>query len=235
LKTLEKINRKAIRNSLENRKPYSAQVGPLSPIPPRAPSVPDRRAPLVGANPRALSPFSLAAPWARSVGAVVSPVRSLLSLSYRPHLSAIPNLPPTIPRRGRAHVHAFLGHVLASVSLLSPTPCSPTSPCSLARSAEPPRPLSLALRARPESSATTHRRPPSVLRPPSSPRPVRCLGELRLTVSYSGHPLVCSFPLWFARSPLTGAFVAQPSPAAVDLKLLAPPPSSEPPRSSHSR
>jgi hypothetical protein len=33
LKTLEKINRKAIRNSLENRKPNSAQVGPLSPTP----------------------------------------------------------------------------------------------------------------------------------------------------------------------------------------------------------
>ena len=33
LKTLDKINRKAIINSLENRKPNSAQVGPLSPAP----------------------------------------------------------------------------------------------------------------------------------------------------------------------------------------------------------
>jgi hypothetical protein len=55
LKTLEKINRKAIRNSLENGKAISAQVGPLS-VAPRAPSVPDRRVPPVGANPRALSP-----------------------------------------------------------------------------------------------------------------------------------------------------------------------------------
>ena len=33
LKTLEKINRKAIRNSLENRKANSAQVGPLGSAP----------------------------------------------------------------------------------------------------------------------------------------------------------------------------------------------------------
>jgi hypothetical protein len=32
------------------------------------------------------------------------------------------------------------------------------------------------------------------------------------TVGYSGHPLVRSFPVWFARSPLTGAFLAQPEP-----------------------
>jgi hypothetical protein len=36
LKTLEKINRKAIRKSLEKGKPNSAQTGPLSPAP-RAP------------------------------------------------------------------------------------------------------------------------------------------------------------------------------------------------------
>jgi hypothetical protein len=37
LKTLGKINKKAIKNSLENRKANSAQVGPLSPAPPARP------------------------------------------------------------------------------------------------------------------------------------------------------------------------------------------------------
>jgi hypothetical protein len=69
-----------------------------------------------------------------------------------------------------------------------------------------PLALSLALRARLESSVTAHRRPSS------SPCPVCCLGEFRLVVSYSGHPLVCPSPVWFARSALTGAFLAQPEP-----------------------
>jgi hypothetical protein len=37
LKTLEKINRKAIRKSLENVKPFSAKTAPLSPAPPPPP------------------------------------------------------------------------------------------------------------------------------------------------------------------------------------------------------
>jgi hypothetical protein len=86
LKTLEKINRKAIRNSLENGKPNSAQVGPLSPAHARArvTSVPDRRAPPVGANSSAPSlPLSLAAQWARPVGAV-SLARALVFLTSPP-------------------------------------------------------------------------------------------------------------------------------------------------------
>jgi hypothetical protein len=75
-----------------------------------------------------------------------------------------------------------------------------------------PPALSLSLRAPPESSTTAHRRLSSVLRPSSSSRPVYCLGEFRLAVSYSGHPLVCPSPLWFARSALTGVFLAQPEP-----------------------
>jgi hypothetical protein len=71
---------------------------------------------------------------------------------------------------------------------------------------------SLALHARPESSTTAHRRLSSVLRPSWSPRPVCRLGKLRLAVSYSGHPLVCPSRLWFTRSALTGAFLAQPEP-----------------------
>jgi hypothetical protein len=63
--------------------------------------------------------------------------------------------------------------------------------------------LSLALSARTESPATAHHRPSSVLRPPSRPRPIQCHGELRLTVSCSGHPSVCPFPPWFSRPALT--------------------------------
>jgi hypothetical protein len=69
--------------------------------------------------------------------------------------------------------------------------------------------LSLALPARTESPATAHRQPLPVLRSPSRSRPVLCLGEFRLAVSCSRHPSVCLPPLWFARSALTGAVLAQ--------------------------
>jgi hypothetical protein len=70
--------------------------------------------------------------------------------------------------------------------------------------------LSLALPARTESSATAHCRSLPVLRSPSRPRPVLCLGEFRLAISCSGHPSVCPPPLCFARPALTGAVLAQP-------------------------
>ena len=69
--------------------------------------------------------------------------------------------------------------------------------------------LSLALPARAESSATARRRPPHVLWPPLRLCPVQCHGELRLVVSYSGHPSVCPLPPCCARSTLTGAVLAQ--------------------------
>jgi hypothetical protein len=91
---------------------------------------------------------------------------------------------------------------------LSPTPCSPTSPLPFAPSAQLPRPLSLSLPARTESSATAHRRPPPVPWPPLRP----CHGELRLAVSYSGHPSVCPLHPCCARSTLTGVVLAQSEP-----------------------
>jgi hypothetical protein len=66
--------------------------------------------------------------------------------------------------------------------------------------------LSLTLPTRIESSATARRCPPSVPWPPLRPCPVQCHGELRLVVSYSGHPSVCPLPPCCARSTLTGAF-----------------------------
>jgi hypothetical protein len=108
----------------------------------------------------------------------------------------------------------------------SPAVDAPTSARSPATSAHPcparpppiahlrPLPdslaLSLTLPTRAGSSATAHRRPLPILRPPSCPRPVQCHGELRLTVSCSGHPLVLPLPLCFVRSTLTGAIFAQP-------------------------
>jgi hypothetical protein len=87
---------------------------------------------------------------------------------------------------------------LSPATLLSPAPCSPTSPLSFAPSAQLP--------ARTESSATVRRRPPPVLWSPLRSCPVQCHGELRLAVSYSGHPSVCPLPPCCARSVLTEAF-----------------------------
>jgi hypothetical protein len=141
LKTLEKINRKAIRKSLERGKPNSAQTGPFSPA--HAAPVRDRRAPTVGANLSALtSPLSRCFvgptyqrcfPRARPLPLSVSP-SSPVSSSLTSH--------PRSPRRGRAHDRAFSGHVRAPSPLLSLAPCSPTSPLSFAPSAQPSRPLS---------------------------------------------------------------------------------------------
>jgi hypothetical protein len=65
---------------------------------------------------------------------------------------------------------------------------------------------------RAESSATAHRRLLPVLRSSSRLCPVPCHSEFRLAVSCSGHPSVCPFSLWFVRSALTGAILAQPEP-----------------------
>jgi hypothetical protein len=99
---------------------------------------------------------------------------------------------------------------------------APTTTRSPATS-EPPRParppplshlrplsssltLSLALRTRTGSSTTARRCPPPVSWPPLRPCPVQCHGELRLTVSRSGHPSVCPLPPYCIRSALTGVF-----------------------------
>jgi hypothetical protein len=92
---------------------------------------------------------------------------------------------------------------------LSPAPCSPTSPLSFAPSAQPSRPLSRSTHAD-QGAPPPRRRPLPVSWPPSRLCPVQCHGELRLTVSCSGHPLVCPLPLCFVQSALTGAIFAQP-------------------------
>jgi hypothetical protein len=192
LKTLEKINRKAIRNSLENGKPISSQTGPLSPAHARAPARPQclTGGPRLSAPTptRPLSPLSLPRGLGLSVS-FLSPARSLPYLSRRPHLSAVPNLSPTIPRLGRAHVLTFSGHVPAPAPLLSPTPCSPTYPRSLAPSTKPPRPLSRSARA------TRAPPPPNDVRRSfygrrGTPRRVCCPGKLRPIGRHLEHPSI---------------------------------------------
>jgi hypothetical protein len=174
MKTLEKINRKGNRNSRKKEKAILAQASPLSLAPSHAPARPRCRTggPQLSAQTRALSfPRSLAALWGRAVNAVLFPRACSLSLSHHPHLSAVPNLSPTI-----------------SPPWTRPRPCV-LRPCPRARAPFEPRALlahlpslicafcqtlspSLALPMRAGSSATAHRRPLHVLRPPSRPRPV---------------------------------------------------------------
>jgi hypothetical protein len=66
--------------------------------------------------------------------------------------------------------------------------------------------FSLALPTRIGSSATIRRCPPPVLWPLLRPCPVQCHGELRLTVSCTGHPSVCPLPPCCVRSALTEVF-----------------------------
>jgi hypothetical protein len=66
--------------------------------------------------------------------------------------------------------------------------------------------LSLALPTRTGSSATVHRHPSPVPWSLLRSCPVQCHGELRLTISCSGHPSVCPLPPCCVRSTLTGAF-----------------------------
>jgi hypothetical protein len=193
---------------MENRKPNSAQVGPLSPPPTcaraRAPSL----------------PLSLAAPWARLVGVVLSHARPLLSLSRRPHLSARPQPPAHDPppwTRPRPRDLRPPPHVPTSFEPRALLAHLPPLTCALSRTLSP----SLAPRARLESFATAHRRLSAVLRPSSSPRPACCLGELRLAVNYSGHSLVCLVRAHRSVSCATGA------PLLSTRSLIAPPPFSK--------
>jgi hypothetical protein len=85
-------------------------------------------------------------------------------------------------------------------------------PCSVAPSTEHPRPLS-----RSASAHEAHHGPPRVrcgsmliLRSPSSPCRVCCLGDLRPVTCDPGHPLVRPLPLYFSWSMLTSPLSAPP-------------------------
>jgi hypothetical protein len=168
--------------------------------------VPDRQAPPVGANPRTSLPLSLAAPWARSVGAVLSPARSFLSLSYRPHLSAHPQPPAHDPppwTRPCLRVlrprnctfapfepRALLAHLPSLTCALSRTPSPSLSLCARGQ------------RAPPLPTVDRHRaRIPYVASVSSA-----SLSATRDTLWFA------HFPSGWCGPPLTGAFVVQPEP-----------------------
>jgi hypothetical protein len=102
LKTLEKINRKGNINSRKKEKVISAQASPISPARARVRARPplelDRRAPFVGANLSVLISLSLSLSLlcGADLSALFPSCAPALSLSRRPHLSAVPHLPPTI-------------------------------------------------------------------------------------------------------------------------------------------
>jgi hypothetical protein len=175
------------------------------------PSVPDKWAPPVGANPSALT-LSLSLLCGADLSAPFLFPAPALSLSVPPSPLVSHPQPPA---------HDPPSWTCPRPLILRPRPraCAPFEPRSLLAHLpslscalnQPPRSLSLALHARPENSATTHCRSQFVLRSSSRPHPVLCLVEFRLAVSCSGHPSVCP-PLWFARSALTGAVLVQPEP-----------------------
>jgi hypothetical protein len=70
--------------------------------------------------------------------------------------------------------------------------------------------LSLAQRVHLRSSVAARHGLAPILRSPSSPHLVHCLGKLRLITCNPGRPSVCPLPLWFAWSALIGAFLTQP-------------------------
>jgi hypothetical protein len=224
LKTLEKINRKAIRNSLENRKANLAQVGPLS-LAPRAPAP---------SCPRCLTGRSRLSVPTRAPSLSLSFSRCPVGQVYRcrssrtraaslcpadPTCQLVPNLPPMIPHRGRAHDCAIFGHIrtssprtpLAHLSLLT---------CPLSQTLSP----SLSLCAHDQRAPP----PPTVdCRPFCDRRRARAPSVASVS---SALPSATRDTLWFAlplfslpglRSP--ERFLRNRSPTAVDPRLHHPP------------
>jgi hypothetical protein len=144
LKTLEKINRKGIRNSMKLEKPNLTHLAQVGPACARAPARADRRSlPVSLSRPRVLSLSPSRCPVGQACRHRSSCTRAHFSLCPAdPTCQLVPNLPPTFPRRGRAHDRTIFGHLRTSSPLLSPAPRSHTSPRSLAPSAKPSRPLS---------------------------------------------------------------------------------------------
>jgi hypothetical protein len=157
LKTLEKLNRKANRNSLEIEKANLAQLAQVGQSCARA------RPPALTGGPRlsaclATMP-SLSLPRGPELSAPFFPPRPLsLSVPPSPPISLSSNCCPRSPRRGLAHDRTFSGHVRAPAPLLSLAPYSPTSPLSFAPSSPT---LSPSLSRSTHTCREPHHRPPS--------------------------------------------------------------------------
>jgi hypothetical protein len=127
LKTLEKINRKAIRNSLENRKANWAQVGPLSPACARACVL--------------APPLSLPLPSGPGLStSFLSYARPLPSLPRLPHLLAHPQPPTHVPppwTRPRPRDLCPPPHVLGPFEPHAPLAHFPPLTCALSSTLSP--------------------------------------------------------------------------------------------------
>jgi hypothetical protein len=147
LKTLEKINRKAIRNSLEIEKAISAHLAQASPAS-RAPPVPDRRVPPVCANQRALSP-PLSLPRGPDLSVLVPSRAPTLPLSAPPS-------PPVSRPQPSAHDLPVVDALTTARSPTTSVRPRPTRPPLLSHLRRLPNSLalSLTLPTRAESSAT---------------------------------------------------------------------------------
>jgi hypothetical protein len=148
--------------------PKSAhQAQPLARARARAPSVPDRQTPPVGASPRTSSlPLSLSL----LCGADLS---APLLFAHARSLSA-PRSPPVSPSLTSRPRPRVLWPPLHAPAPLEPAPRSPTSPCSLTPLAKLSRPLSRPARAtRQALSPLTEdrRRSTTVVEPSSRPFP----------------------------------------------------------------
>jgi hypothetical protein len=135
---------------------------------------------------------ALADPWVLPVGTVPTRIASAL-------------------RCGHAHDRAFSGHAPRAQAFSGPAHTHSPFPAQLCTQPSTLA-LSLALSARPGSSAAAHNSPPLVLRPQLSLCRARYLGEFCLFASNVGNPPVCPQPLWFARSMLNGVLPVQPKP-----------------------
>jgi hypothetical protein len=199
LKTLEKINRKGIRNSRKKENSISAQPARAHA---GAPVRADRQPPPVSlSHPRALSPLSLLLPGGPVLSAPFSLSTHTFSLAG---LRTPPVRPPSLTSARTPAVDASTSARFLATSA-RPRPFRARTPlvhfplliCALSRA--------LALRAQPGSSAAAHRSSPPVPRPLLGARHARCLGKLRHITRNSGHPSIRPLPLWFAWSTLTGS------------------------------
>jgi hypothetical protein len=144
LKSIEKIKRKAFRNSRKKEKLISAQQAQSSPVQPRAPASPDRWVPPVSHDPR-LRSLPPAARWLQLVGAgffTRAPAPSRCSVG--------PPYQRWLPVRESAHA----GLWTPPVSLLSFTNLPPVHSAMDAPTSRVSRPLPA--RTRPLFGARTH-------------------------------------------------------------------------------
>jgi hypothetical protein len=224
LKSIEKIKRKAFRNSLEKEKTHFSLVGPIQPsqvacarplrltggfhlsATAHALSLPPlpSGAGLSASIPLHARSLPLSAWLVRSVS-VDRPFACSPSLARGPppvSLLTFPNLPPAHPAMDVPTSCVSWPLPPHDRPLLEPTltrslPSLSSAPSRIPRTAHAP--------------VEHHRSPSSVLWSPSRSCHVHCPNELHLLASSMRHPLFCPQSLFFSWFVLTGLLATQPS------------------------